>query len=346
MHAVVFNFGALFFANRFKNAPFFFVHMERMRMTKNCFSPVKGKQFSAQVHRNVDSGANIQCVQKRGAYVAQHKHPIIERVHAGHSWTLHFPLFSRPIPHNLKIPETPIFTAFRDDFVGVLAPPPKPSTRIFSGHNKITAKVRFVNKVGAHLVSRKRFWNPYFYSVSRDKIENASFFCPFHARFRSQNRSQKPSPWGAAPVFAQTVRLWKKPKNILTPPSWPYLNDPPTRLTTKWKHQSPHAKTGSQDMKLKNQHDHTAAKKQEPKMRKINKTKKQTSAKLQRNRSTPPPKKKTRTQNRTERIPKMLAQETSWTERRLFTKHQNNDITINKKKQRVPYSLETYSKYI
>ena len=63
----------------------FFARMEQIKMTKNVFPPVKGKQFSAQVHRNVHSGANIECVQKRGAYVAQHKHPIIEQVHAGRS---------------------------------------------------------------------------------------------------------------------------------------------------------------------------------------------------------------------------------------------------------------------
>ena len=51
-------------------------------------------------------------------------------------------------------------------------------------------------------------------------------------------------------------------------------------------------------------------------------------------------------ERKTERIPKMLAQETSWRERKLFTKHQNNDITTNKKQQRVPYSLKTYSNYI
>ena len=200
---VVFNFGAFFLPMGSRMRRFFRAH-GRMKMTKkNRFPPVKGKQFSAQVHRNVHSGANIQCVQKLGAYVAQHKHPNIERVRAGRSWTLLFPLFSRPIrrrtnvqqltckidlpnsfyylffsfvllelkpfvlkgkvlgeklwksvkkcekvwksvknyetilpfsccplvfpwpiPHNLKIPKTPIFAAFRDDFVGVLAPPP------------------------------------------------------------------------------------------------------------------------------------------------------------------------------------------------------------------------------
>ena len=86
---------------------------------------MKGTQLWGPQQRNVHPGAKLQCVQKRGAYVAQHKHPIIERVRAGHFWTLQFPLVSHPISHNLKILETPIFTAFRDDFVGVLAPPPQ-----------------------------------------------------------------------------------------------------------------------------------------------------------------------------------------------------------------------------
>ena len=77
-------------------------------------------------------GVALQCVQKRGAYVAQHKNPIIERARAGHFWTLQFPLVSRFIPHNLKIPETPIFTAFRDDFVGVFGPPQTEYQNIFS----------------------------------------------------------------------------------------------------------------------------------------------------------------------------------------------------------------------
>ena len=124
--------GRFFFANRFKNAPFFRAHVTNENDKKPFLPPVKGKQFSGQQPLNVHPGANLQCVQKRGAYVAQHKHPIIERVHAGHSWTLQFPLFSRPIPHNLEIPETPIFAAFLDDFVDALAPPQTEYQNIFS----------------------------------------------------------------------------------------------------------------------------------------------------------------------------------------------------------------------
>ena len=39
-------------------------------------------------------------------------------------------------------------------------------------------------------------------------------------------------------------------------------------------------------------------------------------------------------------IQRMQAQEKSWTERRFFSKHQNNKITTNKKQQRIPYSLK------
>ena len=185
---------------------------------------MKGKQFSAQVHRNVHSGANIQCVQKRGAYVAQHKQPNIERVHAGHSWTLHFPLFSRPCPPSQpQNPWNPYFYSVSWQFRGCFdPPPPKPSTRIFSGHNKITSKVRFVNKVGALFVPPKRFWNPYFYSVSRNKIENALVVLPL------------PCPISIDPSRSAIPER------------------PPNKVTTKWKHQNPHAKTRSQDMNLKN----------------------------------------------------------------------------------------------
>ena len=79
-------------------------------------------------------------------------------------------------------------------------------------------------------------------------------------------------------------------------------------------------------------------------MRKINKTKTTDLSKNSKEAEAPKNKKH---EHKTERIPKMLAQETSWTERRLCTKHQNNDMTTNKKRQqRVPYSLKTYSKYI
>ena len=165
--------------------------------------------------------------------------------------------------------------------------PPKPSTRTFSGHNKITAKVRFVNKVGALFVSRKRFWNPYFYSVSRDKIENASFFLPLPCPI------SKPTPFaaktlalGGSACFSPNSPTMKKAEKYIDPSRLALPERPPNKVNHKMKAPKPTRKTSSQDMKLKNQHDHTAAKKQQPKMRKINKTKEQISAKLQRNRST------------------------------------------------------------
>ena len=44
---------------------------------------------------------------------------------------------------------------------------------------------------------------------------------------KAKTVQKKPSPGGAAPVFAQTVQLWKTAKNILTPPGWPYPQAPP-----------------------------------------------------------------------------------------------------------------------
>ena len=94
-------------------------------------------------------------------------------------------------------------------------------------------------------------------------------------------------------------------------------------------------------MKLETQHD-TAMKKRQPKMRKINKTKNRP----QQNSKEAEAPKQTQHEHKPERIQKIRAQETSWTERKLFTKHQNNAITTNKKQQIVPYSLKTYSKNI
>ena len=279
--------GVFFFANRFKNAFFFFREQVTNENDKNRFFP-RWKIPSYEDHSSAMSTLvrNFNAF-KNGALMSRN---ISTSLLNGYARAI-FERFNSPSFHTLFLTASKsLKPLFLQRFVTISwvfwAPPQTEYHNIFRSQED-NCKSAFRNKVGA----------PIFIAFRAPKLKTLHFFCPFHARFRSQNRSQKPSAWGAAPVFAQTVQLWTMPKNILTLPGWPYLNDPPTRLTRKWKLQNPHAKRISQDMKLKNQHDHTAAKKQQPKMRKIKKTKKQTSAKLQRNRSTQI--EKTRTQNRT-----------------------------------------------
>ena len=207
------------------------------------------------------------------------------------------PLFT-PLCSQTQNPWNPYFCSVSWRFRGRFAPPPKASIWIFSAHKRITAKVRFVNKVGALFVPRKRFRNPYFYSVSCDKNENAMVFWARPCPISKPNACEKnPLPRGKY-LFSPKHSDDEERQKIYCPlPVGPTHKPPPTRFTTKWQHRNRDAQTTSPDIKLKNQHDHTAAKKQQPKMKKISKTK-------------------------------------------------NNDITTNKKQQRIPYSLQTYSKYI
>ena len=129
--------------------------METNENDKKLFFP--GKQFSAQVHRHVDSGANLQCVQKRGAYVAQHKHPIIERVHAGLIERFNFPSFISYVsqPPN---PWNPYFYS-----VGCFGPPPpqRKYENIFRSQQD-NCKSAFVNKVGALFCLQETILKPLF----------------------------------------------------------------------------------------------------------------------------------------------------------------------------------------
>ena len=105
--------------------------------------------------------------------------------------------------------------------------------------------------------------------------------------FDAKTVRENPRPGGqGSACFHPNTLIMRKAEKYIDPSRSAIPKRPPNKALTKWKHQNPHAKTRSQDMKFKNQHDHTAAKKQQPKMRMINKTKKQTSAKLQRSRST------------------------------------------------------------
>ena len=58
---------------------------------KNCGFPGETFFLIQIVSEQNDFPTNIGCVQKCGAYVAQHKHPIIKHNHVGHFWTRLFP---------------------------------------------------------------------------------------------------------------------------------------------------------------------------------------------------------------------------------------------------------------
>ena len=191
---------------------------------------MKGKQFSGQQPLNVHLGLSSNAC-KNGALMLRnistpllngYTRAILERLN---SFSFHA-LFLKP-----QNPWNPYFCSVSWRFCGCFWPPPKPTTRIFSPHHRITAKVRFVNKVGALFVFKKRSWNPYFYSVSRAKIENASFFCSFHARFRSQNRSKNPRP-GGKNVFSPKLSDYDKRQKIY----WPLRVDPAHKPPPKVHH--------------------------------------------------------------------------------------------------------------
>ena len=63
--------------------------------------------------------------------------------------------------------------------------------------------------------------------------------------FEAKTVYKNPPPRGQC-LFSPKHSDYKKPKNILTPPGWPYPNDP-NKATTKCKHQNPHAKTNSHE---------------------------------------------------------------------------------------------------
>ena len=201
-------------------------------------------------------GVVLQCVQKRGAYVAQHKHPIIERARAGHSWTLQFPLFSRPILETSKSLKPLFLQRFVTILWVFLAPPPKPTTRIFSPHNPLTAKVRFVNKVGALFVFKKRSWNPYFYSVSRAKIENAIVFWTLPCPISKPKPFEKILALGGSTCFRPKLSDYDKRQKIY----WPLRVDP----AHKPPHKVHHKMTAPKPRRTNNQPRHKGKKPARP----------------------------------------------------------------------------------
>ena len=74
--------GRFFFANRFKNA--FFCEQVTYKKKKKTSSSGESYPVMRTTAAQCPPGVALQCVQKRGAYVAQHKHPIIEWASAGH----------------------------------------------------------------------------------------------------------------------------------------------------------------------------------------------------------------------------------------------------------------------
>ena len=122
IYAVVFNFGAFFpMGSRMHR---FFLNMERIRMTKKRFFPRwQVGNFQNMCTKMSTPSRTSNAFKNGGAYVAQHKHPIIERVHAAHSWTFQFPMFS-PFSSTQKSLKPPPFLQRFMTISGVFWGPP------------------------------------------------------------------------------------------------------------------------------------------------------------------------------------------------------------------------------
>ena len=88
--------------NGFTNAPVFALCWNSSDNKKMCFPLVKPFHPPESLSENGHCPAHIQCVQKRGAYVSQHKRPILERIHAPHFSMLRFPMFRALLSWTLK----------------------------------------------------------------------------------------------------------------------------------------------------------------------------------------------------------------------------------------------------
>ena len=153
--------------------------------------------------------------------------------------------------------------------------------------------------------------------------------------FKESNFLQKRSPWGTAAVFTQKPRLWENPKNILTPPGWPYPYDFPWWFPSKGSPRKTHThtQTSSQDRKWRGNIKTEQWRKENAKMT-MRIERKQTRT---HDKKTPHKQKKhqkeEKLEERRQQIQTMQAQETSWTERRLCSKHPNakqQEIRSNK----------------
>ena len=96
---------------------------------------------------------------------------------------------------------------------------------------------------------QKKFWNPYFYSVSCDKIENGRPFSPLRCGFFKASNFEKTLVPEGSGYFHPKTPIMSKPENILTPPGWPYPYDFRDGSPEKAAQKPTHTQTSRQDIK-------------------------------------------------------------------------------------------------
>ena len=170
-----------------------------------------------------------------------------------------------------------------------------------------------VNNGGSLHLEQKNCWNPNFCSVSCDEIENGRLFLRLRCPILRQKSLQKPSPWGPAPFFTPTPRLWETPTNTLTPSGWPYPNDHAGMVPVKKAAHKPTERNGQPRHEVEEVTSEQQWRKDNPKMTKRIE-KKQTGTQKTPNKQKHT--KKEKHKQRRQRIQKMQAQETSWIEQR------------------------------
>ena len=218
--------GRFFFANRFKNARFFSCTWNEWKWQKPFLPPAKGKQFSGQQPLNVHLGLSSNAFKNGALMLRNISTPLLN----GYTRAI-LERFNSPSLHALFLkpqnPWNPYFCSVSWRFCGCFWPPPKPTTRIFSPHNRITAKVRFVNKVGALFVFKKRSWNLNFHSVWRAKIENASFFLLLPCPILKPKPFEKILALGGSTCFRPNSPIMTNGKKYIDPSGLTLPTSPP-----------------------------------------------------------------------------------------------------------------------
>ena len=129
----MFNFGVLLFQERSRSSAPFWTPLEPKEIT--AFIRWGTSFLKGMVPKNTPLRQHF-CVQKQGAYVAQHRHPIFERNHAFQLLNaMHPPCFTPPLCLPL-IPRNPYFySVFVVENASGQAPP-KTTTSIFWRQNR------------------------------------------------------------------------------------------------------------------------------------------------------------------------------------------------------------------
>ena len=68
-----------------------------------------------------------------------------------------------------------------------------------------------------HFCFSKKFWNPYFYSVSCDKIENGCPFSPLRCGFFQRKQRRKKGRPGGQQLFHPNTPIMRKPEKYIDP---------------------------------------------------------------------------------------------------------------------------------